>query len=291
MPAMSANTVAEGPAAAAAQDSPTASVPAFAVSAATEAEVPAAAEEGLTAEAPDQRACEGAHTAQQEARVRAADWQTLGSSGRAPAAVSCPDASAVAAAAVTATPQDPTHDNHLESDEVDVETGDPIALPVTWDDVARGAYRPAAQLQNRARAALAAVAGCSRAVPQHAVALLASLRGTGAAVLPDGGDHSDAAEVPCRIARHRMVAACWQHHADQQGCARAVSRAEVASLIGLLSHASRGVERPQVRLRQDVIMLGCCCHARPRAAGARHTGLCRAHMNNCASSSTDYLLC
>ena len=105
------------PASEAADRSPTTDAPAFEASADTEAEMSASPPpQDPTAEVPDQRACEGAHTAQQEARVRAADRQTLGSSGRAPAAVCSPDAAAVAAAAVTATPQDSTHDNHLESD-------------------------------------------------------------------------------------------------------------------------------------------------------------------------------
>ena len=115
--------------------------------------------------------------------------------------------------------------------------------------MAGAAYRPTAQLQNQALAALAAGAGCSRAVSQHAVALLAGLRADATAVLPSGGDQADAVEGPSRIARCHIVAACWQHHAEQRGCARAVCRADVTALIGLLQHAGRGVERPQVSLR------------------------------------------
>jgi len=306
---VSADSEAEGPAAAAADGSPASDAPACAVSADTEAAAPAAAEERSTAEVPHQPACEGAHMALHEARVRTADRQTLNSSGRTPAAVSCLDSAAVAPEAVSAPVQEPTGEDpyvaaetdaeisdpaaspttandteaaarrtaaapqqqagveiaagagcllvakenplpvvdapapeqqlahtgqeHLpagaedqptqdqpdvetvpgdlpgravafgtellqtpadrdpcQPDAVDVETGDPDALPVSWDDVAGAAYRQTAELQNNARAALAVGAGCSRAVPQHAVALLASLRGSDVAVLPSEGGPS-----------------------------------------------------------------------------------------------------
>jgi len=96
---------------------------------------------------------------------------------------------------------------------------------------------------------LAEGAGCSRAVPEHAVTLNAALRGFDAAV-PDGRGRVCSATGAVVALRWRIAAACWRSHADQRGCSRAVSRAEVASLTGMLSPAGWVVEPPQVGLLQ-----------------------------------------
>ena len=42
--------------------------------------------------------------------------------------------------------------------------------------------------------------------------------------------------------RRRVTAACWRYHVGQRGCARAVARADVQFLVGLLSPPGWGVE-------------------------------------------------
>ena len=110
------------------------------------------------------------------------------------------------------------------------------------DTDAATALRTTVALQNRARLELASAAGCSRAVPRHAVALLADLWGDANAAVADSAASSAAAVA----ARRRVAAACWGYHAQQRGCARAVCRADVADLVGLLEPAGWGAEPPQV---------------------------------------------
>lgn len=132
----------------------------------------------------------------------------------------------------------------MEVDDVDIEASDADAAP-TEHDAAAAALVAQLALQKEARALLAPVAGCSRAVPEHAVRLMAGLWGSQAAV-PRGVDAINS--LAGATQRRRVAAACWRDQAETRGCARAVSRVDVMSLVGLLSPAETGVEPPQVSL-------------------------------------------
>ena len=127
----------------------------------------------------------------------------------------------------------------------DVHVSDSHAGPAS-PEAAAAALRVTVALQKRARLKLAQAADSSRAVPQHAVALLASLWKADTADL--SGTAVSGSGNPADAIRRRVAAACWGYHAEQRGCARAVSRADVTFLVGLLKPAGWGVERPQVSL-------------------------------------------
>ncbi len=130
-------------------------------------------------------------------------------------------------------------------EEVDVEASDPGVSPAVGAAAAANLHADAA-LRRQARAALAASTGCSRAVPQHAVALMAGLRGTEAASPSGAGEAGLGSPGLSGGTRPHVVAACWRYHAEQRGCARAVCRADVISLVGLLKPANWGAQHPQV---------------------------------------------
>ena len=130
----------------------------------------------------------------------------------------------------------------MEAVEVDIEASDADAAPTEHDaDAAALVARLA--LQKEARVLLAPVAGCSRAVPQHAVTLLADLWGS-ATAKPGGVDAINSLAGAAQ--RRRVAAACWRDQTERRGCARAASRADVASLVDLLSPADCGAEPLQV---------------------------------------------
>ncbi len=172
--------------------------------------------------------------------------------------------------------------NADEADDVDVID----SRPGRADTDPGAALCDSVTLRKRARLKLALAAGCSREVPQHAVALLAALwtahapdpGAVGAAtqskiqgtisicrsVLPSAllssqisnhityrkyGSFIDnhvylVSSNPADATRRRGAAACWGYHAEQRGCARAVSRADVTLLIGMPE--TRGANLPQV---------------------------------------------
>ncbi len=132
-----------------------------------------------------------------------------------------------------------------------IRTCNHAAQPAIGGDAAAARVRIAA-LRKQARVELAAGAGCSRAVPQHAVALLASSWDSDAAVPGRGGVIP--ANDSARITRPHVTARCWRHHAEQRGCARAVSRAAVMSMVGLLTCAGNAAEPSQVRLPRHLLM-------------------------------------
>ncbi len=142
-------------------------------------------------------------------------------------------------------PQQPADADHVGVDDGDMQAGDPDAAP-SARDAAAAALDSQSALRKAVRLLLVPQAGCARAVPQHAVALMASLRGTNAATCSGAGFYPTIASVP--IPRPLIVAACWQHHAEQRGCARAVSRAAVTSLVDLLRRAGARGEPSQVSL-------------------------------------------
>ena len=107
-------------------------------------------------------------------------------------------------------------------------------------------------LRKVARQMLAEGAGCSRAVPEHAVTLNAALRGLNAAA-PIGGSEVGGAIGRVVASKRRITAACWRCHADERGCARAVSRTDVASLAGMLSPAGWVAEPLQASLIQTCL--------------------------------------
>ena len=152
-----------------------------------------------------------------------------------------------------AAPQQPAADIGMELDDIDIEARDADAAPAEHDAVAATLVARLA-LQKEARTLLAPVAGCSRAVPQHAVALMATLWGS-AAAQPSGVDAINS--LAGNAQRQRVSAACWRDQAERRGCARAVSRVDVTSLVGLLSPAESGVDPFQVR------HLSCCVLSGP----------------------------
>ncbi len=97
----------------------------------------------------------------------------------------------------------------------------------------------------QARLALAAGAGCSRAISEHAVAHMSSFRDTEAAS-PDGAGGLAGTSVPSGGTRLHVLAACWRYQAEQRGCARAVCRADVMTLVGLMKPTGSSGEPPQV---------------------------------------------
>jgi len=132
----------------------------------------------------------------------------------------------------------------MEADDVDIEATDTDAAPAEYDAAASALVARLA-LRKEARALLAPVAGCSRAVPQHAIALIAGLWDSQSAVLGGVDAINSLADA---TQRRRVAAACWRDQAERRGCSRAVSRADVTALVGLLSPADSSVEPPQVSL-------------------------------------------
>ena len=140
-------------------------------------------------------------------------------------------------------PQQPAAILQLGSDDIDIEVDD---IDAACHHASGAAAVLLAPMQKEARQMLAEGAGCSRAVPQHAVRVNAALRGLDEAVLSGGGPCGAAGRVV--VSKRRITAACWLYHADQRGCSRAVFRTDVASLAGMLSPAGWVVEPPQASL-------------------------------------------
>ena len=138
-----------------------------------------------------------------------------------------------------------------QSGQVNIGTRDCAARPAFGDATAAASARVSA-LQKQAWVELAARCGCSRAVPRHAVAVLASLRDSNTAVPGRGSVIPADASTP--ITRLHVTAGCWRHHAEQRGCARAVSRAAVTSLVDLLRRAGDAAEPSQVSLPRHLFM-------------------------------------
>ncbi len=109
----------------------------------------------------------------------------------------------------------------LDTDEVDISGSDAGASSDQVDGTA-AALRASVALRKQARIALAVGAGCSRAVPQHAVALVARLQG--ADVAAPRAAAAAVKEDPASAALRSIAAACWRWQAKQRGSARAVSR-------------------------------------------------------------------
>ena len=139
--------------------------------------------------------------------------------------------------------QQPDNADGISVDDVDIEASDMEAEPADEDGAAAALLAHTA-LQKEARVLLAPVAGCSRAVPQHAVVLMASVWAS-ASAHPSGVDAING--LAGAMQQRRVRAACWADQAEQRGCARAMSWADVTSLVGLLSPADC-VETPQVGL-------------------------------------------
>ncbi len=140
----------------------------------------------------------------------------------------------------------PSGEDQPTSDDGNIEVDDSVA--VHWQEADTAAdLLVGAAMRKQARQMLAEGAGCSRAVPQHAVAINASLRGLDAAA-PSGG-WLRISKGPALASRRQVAAACWRKLADDRGCTRAVSRRDIASLAGMLSPAGWVVEAPQVSLK------------------------------------------
>ena len=147
-----------------------------------------------------------------------------------------------------------------DADEVILDVSDQDVAPVSGD-AAAARLRASSALQMEARIALAASAGCSRAVSQHAVALLADLQGSNYAAGRSGGGGDNAGNGTAGITQQHAAAACWQYHVEQRGCSRAVSRADVTSLVRLLQPPTASVERLEVSLIRSIVGSHCaCCH-------------------------------
>ena len=71
--------------------------------------------------------------------------------------------------------------------------------------------------------ALAAGAGCSRAVPYEAIDVMDKMRSS-----PDSGIAAFGELGSVGSTRSRILTECWQHCLGEDGCSRAVSRADVA---------------------------------------------------------------
>lgn len=102
-----------------------------------------------------------------------------------------------------ASPQQPAAAVHPESNEIGIELIDQDAEQRHDEIAAAAASAASAALQKQARLDLAIEAGCSRAVPQHAAALVASLQSSSAAA----GLHRGmvrAGERPASAARRRV---------------------------------------------------------------------------------------
>ena len=140
-------------------------------------------------------------------------------------------APAAATESGTALIQQSAIETYGDPDAVEIEIGEPSATLLSEADEAAAALCASIALRKQARIALAAGAGCSRAVPQHAVAIAARLQG---AELPPPQRAGSAPIDPARAALRSVMAACWRHHAKQLGDTRAVSRADVAALAALL---------------------------------------------------------
>ena len=139
-------------------------------------------------------------------------------------------------------PEQPGAADGIAVDDVDIEASDMEAEP-TDEDGAAAALLAHMALQKEARLLLAQQAGCSRAVPQHAVALMASLWGSATAVRSSRVAAINS--LAGTTQRRRVTAACWQDAAEWHGCARAVSRADITRLVGLISPAELGAETPK----------------------------------------------
>ena len=137
-------------------------------------------------------------------------------------------------------PQQPDDGDSIDPDDIDIEASDGDAAPAQ-DDAAAAAAAQLARLALRkeARLLLAQTAGCSRAVPQHAVVLTAGLGEEGSEPAAARCGASEAVNAWAETTQHRrVVAACWRDQAERSGCARAASRADVTALVGLLSPAA-----------------------------------------------------
>jgi len=165
-------------------------------SAAADADELQPADAHMADSAPDV-APEVAHTAREQMLLTAGGQQTRGACA---AALKRPKGHAsptVAVAFGSEPPQSPAAETDFSSDQVGVRVSSPAAPSASHEATAATAHPVAAALQKQARHELSAAAGCSRAVPQHAVALMASLWAAPAAGLGLGlGSSGTASMLP-----------------------------------------------------------------------------------------------
>jgi hypothetical protein len=138
--------------------------------------------------------------------------------------------------------------DEMEVDDELVDIGVPAAASPVPPDEGSGAIQLLSRSQWRCLAwdALTTVTGCSRAVPRQIADKVADdLSSIGVlGGVPLGGNGGFAGK-----ARRRIEAVCLQHLAGEgsAGCSRAVSRADVSSMAGVVAPAS-SIESPQVTL-------------------------------------------